>query len=360
MMINLNAIAEIKKADPDGYLDILAGTPSMCRDIWQQFQAQSYDLAEFDKIVVCAMGGSAIGADMARFLVEKHTKMPIQIVRDYKLPGWVDEKTLALVYSYSGNTEETLSGFVEAKKRGSQIFIVAAGGKLIELAKKYDLNYFELPKNYPPRTTWGLFFYITLELLIKSGRIKSGLLELEKSMAAMDKIVAANQAEIDIDNNLSKQIAVSLTNSIPIIFGAEHLASVASRWKKEFNENSKIVAFYDEIPELNHNLQQGLECKKELKNSLSMLVLSSELYHPRNLKRAQIIQETFTKQEFDVTTMQIGGKTYEESIVSAVLLGTYASVYLAFLLGKNPVLFEAIEELKDMLKTKEYTDGLDF
>ncbi|MBU0648167.1 bifunctional phosphoglucose/phosphomannose isomerase [Patescibacteria group bacterium] len=357
-MIDLNNIDETKKADPDGYLEILEKTPALCRQMWDKFKASDYEFKEFDKIVVCAMGGSAIGADMARFLIEKHTTLPVQIVRDYNLPNWVDDKTLALVLSYSGNTEETLSGFADAKKNNAQIFVMASGGKLLELAIEGKLNYFELPKSFPPRTTWGLFFYVVLELLMKAGKIKEGTFKLEESIVAMEKIIAGSKADIDVDNNLTKQIAMSLTNSIPIVFGAEHLASVASRWKKEFNENSKIPSFYDEIPELNHNLQQGLECKKELKDSLSMFVLSSELYHERNQRRAQIIQETFSKQEFDVTTIQTGGKTYEESIAGTVVLGTYISVYLAFLLGKNPVLFEAIEELKAMLNTKEFTEKL--
>lgn len=357
-MINLNSTDEIKNADPDGYLEILQKTPEMCRDIWEKFKAENYEFEEFDKVVVCAMGGSAIGADMARFLVEKHTSLPIQIVRDYNLPNWVDEKTLAIVNSYSGNTEETLSGFVDARNRGAQIFAIASGGKLLELSKDNGYNHFELPKNLPPRTAWGLSFYVVLELLIKAKKIESDKLKLSESIDAMTEISEGSAADIDMDSNLSKQLARGLSSSIPIVFGAEHLASVARRWKGEFNENSKIPSFYEEIPELNHNLQQGLECKKELKDSLSIIILNSELYHDRNQKRAQIIQETFTNQEFDMTMVQVGGNTYEESITSAVMLGDYVSVYLALLLEKNPVLFTAIEELKAMLNTGEYTEKL--
>jgi len=358
MHLDLDNIEAVKLADPDGYLDILSNTPAEIEKVRQTFAQTKYKWKKFDKVVVCAMGGSAIGADMAKFIIEKYSHLPMQIIRDYNLPNWVDENTLALVLSYSGNTEESISGYLAARQKNAQIFVVAAGGKLIELAKENKNNFLLLPPNYPPRTTWGMFFFTVLDLMIQTDHISPDILPLEQAIAGMQAIIQENGSGNPADHNPAKTIARQLTDSIPVVFGAEHLASVASRWKKEFNENSKIISLYDEIPELNHNLQQGLECQEKLKQAVTFIILSSPLYHPRNLKRSEIIQTSFTEQNFAVMTVPVKGQTYLESIVNAVLVGTYASVYLAFLLGKNPVPFIAIEKLKAELQTEEYIDSI--
>ena len=278
-MLDLNNIEEIKSADPSGYLPILKDTPNQIKKVWEEFKGQEVSKIEFDKIIVCAMGGSAIGADMAKFLVEKYSKLPIQIVRDYNLPNWVDEKTLAIIISYSGNTEETLSGYVQAKAKGANVFCITSGGKLLELSKENNYQHFVLPPNMPPRTAWGHSFFVVLELLIKQGILKSEDINLAESVDVMSKTVGIYNEDMDLDNNLAKQIASNLVGSIPIVFGAEHLAAVARRIKGEFNENTKIPSYYEEIPELNHNAQQGLECTDEQKKAIKIMILKSNLYH---------------------------------------------------------------------------------
>jgi glucose/mannose-6-phosphate isomerase len=357
-MLNLNNLSEIKSADPSGYLPILKNTPDQIKSVWEEFKKTNYPIRDFNKIIVCAMGGSAIGADMAKFIIEKYSELPIQIVRDYHLPNWVDAKTLAIIISYSGNTEETLSGYIEAKAKNAQIFCLASGGKLLELAKQNQHDYFVLPPNMPPRTAWGHSFFIVLELLIKMGKLTIEQTLLDQSIESMKKNINANFEEINQDQNQAKQIASSLVDSIPVVFGAEHLATVARRLKGEFNENTKIPAYYEEIPELNHNAQQGLECSSDLKKDLKIMILKNNLYHERNQVRADIIKQTFTAQGFDIKTIQIPGDNFTSSICQGVIIGDYISVYLAFLLGKDPVPFTAIEELKGMLKTGEYMEKI--
>lgn len=357
-MLNLNNIEEIKKADPSGYLPILKNTPAQIKSVWDEFKNLPFQKLDFNKIVVCAMGGSAIGADMAKFLVEKYSTLPIQIVRDYNLPNWVNDSTLAIVISYSGNTEETLSGYVQAKNKNAQIFCLASGGKLLELAKQDNYQYFVLPPNMPPRTAWGHSFFIVLELLIKMGKLAESEIDLNSCVLEMSQAVSMYSEDIAMENNLSKQIALNLSNRIPVVFGAEHLATVARRLKGEFNENSKIPSFYEEIPELNHNAQQGLTCSENLKKSISIVSLKSSLFHERNQLRTDIIGQTFAKQGFDIRTIEIAGDNYDKSICHGVIFGDYLSVYLAFLLGHDPVPFTAIEELKGMLKTGEYINKL--
>lgn len=353
-MLDLNDKQEILKKDSDGYFKILARTPGLTQEIWEDFTAQKVVPVKFKNICVCAMGGSAIGADLARFIVEKFSIYPMQIIRDYKLPNWVNKDTLLLAISYSGNTEETLSSFLNAKQRGAKIFVIASGGKLIELAKKYKKPFTLLPKDLPPRTAWSLAFFLVLELLTKYKAIRKNNWNPEQLIKTMKQVVVDSEATIPVKKNITKEIAIALADRVPVIFGAEHFAAVACRWKGEFNENSKIPSYFEVIPELNHNTQQGLECQQKLKNALGIIVLTSNLYHDRNFRRAEIIKETFTKMNFDVTLVQINGKTHAEAIAKAVMVGDYISVYLALLLGKNPVLFTAIEELKALLKTDEW------
>jgi len=358
MKVDLNNIESIKQADPSGYLPILKNTPADIKKVWEEFKAQNFAAKKFDKIVVCAMGGSAIGADMAKSVVEKYSHLPMQIVRDYQLPNWVDDKTLAIIISYSGNTEETISGFVDAQNRGAQIFCITSGGKLLELAQENSLDHFVLPPNMPPRTAWGHSFFVVLELLIKYEVLNPVLVSLDSSIQVMQETIEECWEDVSADKNEAKQIAAMLTESIPVVFAAEHLAAVARRWKGEFNENTKIHSFFDEVPELNHNAQQGLEAADDLKKAVRILILQSHLYHPRNQLRAQIIQESFSAQGLSTDLVKIGGKNITESICRGVIIGDYISVYLAFLLGHDPVPFQAIEDLKAKLDSKKYVAEL--
>lgn len=357
-MIDLNDCNEIISKDPDGYLKLLKETPEMCRQNNKEFNKNDWEKVSFDKILVSAMGGSAIGADLAKYLIENQTNLPIQIVRDYVMPNWLDENTLFLAISYSGNTEETISGYLEARKKKAKIFVITSGGKLSDLARSDKYPIWHLPKNLPPRTAWGLSFFTILSYLTKQNAAHFDDQQMEDMFLMMEKMIIENEEGIEVKENLAKQIAIGLQKTIPIVLGAQHLGAVARRWKGEFNENSKIPSYYEEFPELNHNSQQGLECSEELKKSLNFLILNSDSYHERNILRAKVIYETLVKTGFSATEIKIGGKSEADSIVGAVVLGDYISVYLAFLLDKNPVLFTAIEDLKSFLKTEEYVNRI--
>ncbi len=357
-MIDLNDVNEIEKSDPDGYLKILAETPSLCRQVLAEFDQVGLAKKKFEKVAICAMGGSAIGADLARYLLEFKTNLNIQVLRDYNLPNWVDNKTLVIAISYSGNTEETLTAFSLAKKRNCLIYVIASGGKLIEQTKNNLIDYFLLPTGLPPRTAWGLSFILVNELIRKYGALQKNDLDSKVMIDEMEKSIDAYRHALPIEKNPAKSIALSLVKSTPIIFGAEHLGVVARRWKGQFNENAKLPSFYEDLPELNHNSQQGLECGDEIKKSLSYLVLDSANYHPRNQLRAKVVFESWQKNGFDATLVQVGGENTFEEMIRCVILGDFVSVYLALMLGKNPVKYEAIEELKAYLKTEEYTKEL--
>lgn len=357
-MIDLNEVSEIENSDPDGYFKILANTPDLCRKVLSEFDQVVLAKKKFEKVAICAMGGSAIGADLARYLLEFKTNLSIQVLRDYNLPNWVDNKTLVIVISYSGNTEETLTALSVAKKRNSIIYAIASGGKVIEQAKNNLFDYFLLPPGLPPRTAWGLSFILVNELMRKYGFLQKDDLDSKVMIEEMEKSIDNYRHSLPIDKNPAKSIALSLVKSTPIIFGAEHLGVVARRWKGQFNENAKLPSFYEDLPELNHNSQQGLECIDEIKRSLTYLVLDSENYHPRNQLRAKVVFESWQKSGFDATLVQVGGETAFEETIRCVILGDFVSVYLALMLGKNPVKYEAIEELKSYLKTEEYTKEL--
>mgnify|MGYP000898246000 CR=1 FL=1 len=357
-MLDLNNVSEIENKDPDGYLKILAETPALCKNVLDDFLKIQLPRRKFEKVVICAMGGSAIGADLAKSLLEQKTNLMIQVIRDYNLPNWVDNKTLVIAISYSGNTEETLTAFYQAKKRNSQIYVIASGGKLIEQAKNNLFDYYLLPTGLPPRTAWGLSFILVNELLRKYGLLPDDQLDSEKMIKEMSLALKNYDHHLSIEENPAKKIALGLTETVPIIFGAEHLGVVARRWKGQFNENAKIPSFYEELPELNHNSQQGLECIEPIKQRLSYIILDSNNYHPRNQLRAKVVNESWSNNGFDTTLVQVGGDSAFEETIRVVILGDYVSVYLALLLEKNPVKFEAIEELKRHLKTEEYTNEL--
>ncbi|MEE9190819.1 MAG: bifunctional phosphoglucose/phosphomannose isomerase, partial [Candidatus Neomarinimicrobiota bacterium] len=209
------------------------------------------------KILFAGMGGSAIGGDLIRVLIQDDLMIPLIVIRDYFLPKWADESTLVLCSSYSGNTEETLSIYSSAKEKNCRVAGISTGGELSSSLIADGFDFIKIPTGYQPRAALGLSFIPILYLLNKMQLISGNILsEISNSIARIyEKRELYSQPE---EINPTYHLAKDINGKIPVMIGSALKTEViARRWKGQFCENSKIVAFHNELPEMNHNEVEG-------------------------------------------------------------------------------------------------------
>lgn len=300
-----------------------------------------------ENIVLAGMGGSAQPGEFVKTWLGDRLKVPFVIVRDYALPAFVGPKTLVIASSYSGNTEETLSALEEAKKRGAKIVVMASGGKLIEAAKAGGHPAFELPAAYQPRMA-VLYAVRALATMLERLGLADGALD---EMAGAGKWLAKQNLEqwapkTPQAENTAKQIASELVGHPVVVYAGPALAFAAMKWKIAFNENAKNIAFYNYLPELNHNEFIGWTHPE--RTGLKVIELRSDLDHPRVQKRFEVMNPLLSN-VFAPVEVKAAGETKLEQLVWVITLGEFVASYLAVLNKVDPMPVDLVEELKKKL-----------
>jgi glucose/mannose-6-phosphate isomerase len=260
------------KLDNFHMLDAIANFPQMCRDAFEINSGMvlpSYYIKP-KKVVLLGMGGSGAACDIVRDYLAEHTDLVIESVHNYDLPGFVDKDTLVIANSFSGNTEETLSGFISAYERGAKLIAITKGGKLKVLANKYRVPSFIFQCDSQPRGAFPYLFILLLGIFQKLGHLEVSNSAMENCLGILDAAIAKYGPESSLFGNPAKIMAEKLHGKIPVVLATEKLAGVASRWKNQFNENSKNLSFTDFFPELNHNLILGAINPKNMCYILSL------------------------------------------------------------------------------------------
>ncbi len=374
-MIDLDNLEIYRQYDPSGMLVHLHGLPQQCRQAWEKASkfALPTDFKDINKIVICGMGGSAIGGDLLRSLTSELNKPLVFVHRGYDLPAFVDSKTLVIASSYSGNTEETLSAFKQALNTNCKKLAVTTGGKLRNLAQEKRVPIFTIDYLSPPRAALGYSFIPLLALLCKLGFLEDksadptlslrarrsnltarALPTLIEGMAQLLEGLLDQLAEnIPTSLNPAKQLARKLFGKLVVIYGAGILSPVAQRWKGQFNENSKAWAFYEPFSELNHNAVVGYEFPEEMKDKIYIVMLRCPSLHSRILARYQITSEILEKAGVEHEIIDSQGKNDLTRIMSLVFLGDWISYYLAMLNQTDPTPVKMIDYLKKRLSSIE-------
>jgi len=325
-------------------LELITGFPEQCARAYAigcDFKVpQSYVGAGYRNIVFSGLGGSAIGADLLRSYLIDDIRIPIYVSRDYTLPKFVGRDTLFLACSYSGDTEETLSSYAEAKEKGAKIIAITSGGKLEVLAKEDKVPVIYIPKGHPPRTALGYSFFCWLDVLCKLGFISDRARDAEEAIAVMKQAREKNDYE---------KIAKALLGKYIIIYGAnKHIDSVVLRWRGQIEENAKTLASTHVFPELNHNETVGWEGPKALLKDFIVVLLRDKSEHPRVAKRIEITKamiEPGTK----VIELASKGECLLARMFSLIYAGDFVSYYLAILNGIDPTPVDRIAFLKKEL-----------
>lgn len=311
------------------------------RDFPKQFAAglqlaENVKLAGCEEVLVLGMGGSALPADLLNLYLAP--ELEIEVNRDYELHAPVDSKTLVLACSYSGNTEETLTALEMCLQKKAQVVILAAGGKLLEIADKQKLAKVVLPSGLQPRCATGYFFAAILQVLENSGLVSGKIAALKTLEQNLQKLKFEEQAQ-----GLAEQIK----GKVPVVYAADKYWAVARNLKIKFNEHAKTQSFWNVFPELNHNEMVGFT---ELIMPACFLVLRASTDHPRIQKRMQIFSDLMKDKGIQVVTIDMQGADLLTKIFSTVLLGDWTAYYLALAYGIDPTPVAMVEDFKQMME----------
>jgi glucose/mannose-6-phosphate isomerase len=338
----------IEGVDAAGMLgDVLAQPLQLGDALWR---AQSAEIRPRDLpggLVVCGMGGSAIGGDLALAALGDRATRPVWTRRGYGLWPWTPPDTLVLCASYSGDTEETLAGFEAAGAAGTGRVVMTTGGPLAGAARAEGVPVIGVPGGMVPRAAVLYMVVGALECAASCGAAPEIRSEIENATALVERLVEAWGPDSDADSQ-AKALARSLQGTLPVIHGAGPTNAVARRWATQLNENAKVAAFYSELPEADHNQVCGWE-RGRAAAPLSAVFLEDPDHHPRVRQRVDLTIEEIERTGAPAVRIGSRGESRLERILSLVLLGDLVSVYLAVLDGLDPTPTLALDRVKERL-----------
>lgn len=295
---------------------------------------------QIQNVLVTGLGGSGIGGTIVAELVSAQATVPINVNKDYFLPDYVDENTLVIVSSYSGNTEETLNALEIALQKKAKIVCVTSGGKVLEIAKKNNFPHIVIPSGMPPRACFG-YSFTQLFFILHTCNIISD--DFKKQLN--DAVSLLNKEEENIQTE-AKRIAEKLFKKIPIVYAAAGFEGVAIRFRQQINENGKMLCWHHVIPEMNHNELVGWTEKNE---NLAVVILRNATDYSRTQTRIAINKEIISKYTSTLLEIYSKGNSTIERVLYLIHLCDWVSVFLAELKQIDATEVNVINYLKDSL-----------
>ena len=283
-MIDLDASAIYERLDSHGLHDRIAGLPDQIEEAWTAARALELpaEYRDAKHIIVAGMGGSGIGGLLLQALAAATgARVPVSIVRGYRMPGYVDAGTLVLASSNSGDTEETVAAFGAALDGGAMCVAIATGGRLAALARERSAPLLAFEWAGEPRSALGWSTASLMAICDRLGLVPGIEVQLGPALDHMRVIARGIGRDVSERDNAAKQLAHRLQGTLPVYIGAEALAPVAYRWRTQTNENAKSWAIADELPEMNHNAQTGYGLPSEVVSRLHAVILRHASIHPR-------------------------------------------------------------------------------
>jgi len=339
----------INKVDSGNMWGLMSDFPKHWKEVMKLTEdvELNIDRSRIKNICFAGMGGSAIGADLIRAYSLKSCPYPVQVNRHYEIPNYIDENTLFIACSFSGNTEETLTALYSAMAKGAQIIGVTSGGELKKQAIEHEFDYIQIPGGMPPRAALAYSFvplfriFQTLEYLDEPDSVLDDTYNLLR-----DGVSKFN----DIDDNDALALARELNESLPIIYSdALLMEPVNLRWRGQIEENSKMLVYGNLIPEMNHNEIVGWEHIAHLAGRLTVVMLKDREDNPRVTKRMEMVKELVMDQALSVIEISTIGNSRLERMFSLVQLADWVSMYLALLNEIDPTPIAKIDILKSKL-----------
>jgi len=355
----LDQLEEVEKIDKSGMLKVCMKMPEHCRDAIQRAKRTkipkkvkvsekiTIQYKRPQHILVLGMGGSAIGGEILRDWLRNRTSIPIEVCRDYVLPAYANKDTLVFAVSYSGNTDETLSAFVEAINRGCMTIAITSGGHLLSFSEKLGIPYVKIPGGMPaPRVAIPYLFFPLPVLMKKMGILFDIQEETEEALKVLEELSQEIGQRTPTKNNLAKKLALELEGTIPVVYGFRQYEALARRLKAEFNENAKIPCRQDVFPELNHNEVMGWEAPEAVTKQFSVVLLRDRKEPPEIKHKIEATKDLALKKAQKILEIYARGEKNLAKILSILHVGDLASVYLAILRKTDPTPVETITKIK--------------
>lgn len=337
--------------DQNGMLDLVSAFPANMDDAWERGErfAGSLKKVGASRIVVCGMGGSAIGGDLVRSFLGDRLEIPLHVNRSFGVARSLVADSVFVFSSYSGNTSETLSAFESVRKSGRPALAITSGGELASRCKKDGIPVCEIPGGMPPRAAIAYSFFPLLHSLsaLGFGRIDNS--EREEARAVLETLCRTYRAEVP--ENRACALAFELDGKLPLLYaGSGLLEAVARRWSTQINENAKSLAHLATFPELTHNEIVGWAALAPVRENAMIVRFEDEDDDPVARRQAEIAMEIIGHSSAGVVNVsgESGGRLTR--ILSAMILGDFVSVYLSYLNGVDPTPVENIDHLKHRLK----------
>jgi glucose/mannose-6-phosphate isomerase len=314
-----------------------------------QVRESDHDNRHIDNIVLAGMGGSALAVQMLKVWLKPELNIPLEIVRSYTLPNYVNRHTLVIASSYSGNTEETLSCLDQAMSLGSQIGIISSGGQLIDIAMRNKIAHVPLPIKLPARMSLIYQLRALISLLSNFGVVdKSKMSEISSTFDWLHEESLKWAPNVPTHNNYAKKLAMQAVGKTAIFYGGELTASLAYKWKISWNENAKNIAFWNELPEFNHNEFIGWT-SHPIEKPFAVFDIISDLENPQILKRFKVSDKLLSGKRPKSIEINLAGDSLIKQLLWGSILADFTSIYLAILNNVNPTPVPLIEKLKQEL-----------
>lgn len=295
---------------------------------------------DIHNVLVCGLGGSGIGGTIVSQLVNPLANTPMDTCKGYFIPAYVNEKTLVIISSYSGNTEETLQCLEEAIKRNAKIVCITSGGTVEKIAKEKKLDHIIVPGGMPPRSCLG---YSLVQLFFILGYFKIITSDFKKELEAAVKLLDAEESNILVE---AAALAKKIDGKLPVIYATTLNEGVAIRLRQQLNENAKILCWHHIIPEMNHNELVGWTEKNE--NYVVLFLLDKDEYS-RNLARVEINKDIIKKYTSNIIDIFSKGNSAIEKAIYFIHLGDWISVILGESRGADLMEIKVIDHLKSAL-----------
>ena len=303
-------------------------------------------------VIICGMGGSAIAGDYFVSLFNNELSIPIIVNRDYNLPKFIGSESLVICISYSGNTEETLSRYHDALKRKSMIISISSAGLLKKFATKIGTPHVTIRAGIPPRTAFPLMYIALITLFENLDLISNVEQQLEEVVKILERLACEYSTESPIKENLAKEISYGLFNSTPLFIGYGIYAPIAYRAKTQLNENSKVIAIAETLPEQNHNGIVIFDNPNVSLNNIAFIFIHDK-EEPKNITtRFEEVKKLASKKSEKVLEIFPQGKSKLAKQLSSTFLVDFISIYLGILYEIDPSITPSIDKIKQSLKIK--------
>ncbi len=351
MSFDFDKLKELGESlDKKNMLDLVSSIPSHMSDGWAIGGGFAAGLKKTSasRIVVCGMGGSAIGGDMVRSALGDRLGVPLVANRSYQVAPSLVKDAIFVFSSYSGNTAETLSAYQSVRESGRPSFAITSGGELASLCKADGVPVCEIPGGMPPRSAIAYSFFPLLRILTALGLADVTEGEYEEAREALEKLSGTYQSNDPA--NRAGSLAYELVGKLPFLYSTGGLLeAVARRWCTQINENSKSLAHFAVLPELTHNEIVGWEALADLRDSILIVRLDDDDDDPMARRQADIAMEVIEPHCAGMVTLSAAGGRMTR-ILSMMMLGDFVSVYLGYLNGVDPTPVENIDLLKRRLR----------